>query len=100
MPENIPAVASSDHTVSCFIRRLEKQWNKLTLGASSVLEITFLRGWLLLWKRNAILETGIVSMNKKLSLFSGTSFFFIYKFLYKLGQWVNLHASQLPGDWI
>ena len=44
MPENNPAVASSDRTAPCFIRRLEKQWNKLTLGASSVLEITFLWG--------------------------------------------------------
>lgn len=77
---------------------LEKQGNKLTLGDSSILEISFLLGVI------AILENECYSGNRysecetkcSLILFSGVPFFFTYKFLYKCGPLVKFHTSQLP----
>lgn len=58
MPWNNPAVPSCDLLPVALLGDLEKQGNKLTLGDSSILEISFLLGVI------AILENECYSGNR------------------------------------
>lgn len=102
MPWNSPAVPSSDLLSCCFIRRLEKQGNKLTLGDSSILEVSFLLGGIAILGNECYAGNRYSECETKCSLilFSGVPFFFTYKFLYKFGPLVKFHTSQLPGGLI